>query len=367
MTEQTVNWNIIEEWIHSGLPFAFYRLPDQDMCHGIRQHAGQPEVFEDIAALNGREGFVFVPFRVDKEHSLYLLSPDEVIEWKCGSVSPDIPPSPEPVPFCGKLETVPSAEYAADFGCCLSALREGRLSKVVLSRMKQTPRPAAFSVGRAFRAACLRYVHSYVYLFYTPQTGMWLGATPEILLAGEKGGYRTVALAGTQAMTDGVIPSSWDEKNRREQQYVTDYLLAALREKGIEPVQNGPFTVTAGSLAHLKTELDFSLEASDMLGCLLQTLHPTPAVCGLPKADAYAFVCGHEHHERAYYAGFLGMLSPYGRTDLYVNLRCMRIESGRICCFAGGGLLASSVLEYEWMETEKKLQTMKYVIQKGME
>ena len=90
-------------------------------------------------------------------------------------------------------------------------------------------------------------------------------------------------------------------------------------------------------------------------------------MCGLPKADAYAFVCGHEHHERAYYAGFLGMLSPYGRTDLYVNLRCMRIESGRICCFAGGGLLASSVLEDEWMETEKKLQTMKYVIQKGME
>ena len=52
---------------------------------------------------------------------------------------------------------------------------------------------------------------------------------------------------------------------------------------------------------------------------------------------------------------------------MYVNLRCMRIESGRICCFAGGGLLASSVLEDEWMETEKKLQTMKYVIQKGME
>lgn len=67
MTEQTVNWNIIEEWIHSGLPFAFYRLPDQDMCHGIRQHAGQPEMFEDIAALNDREGFVFVPFRADKE------------------------------------------------------------------------------------------------------------------------------------------------------------------------------------------------------------------------------------------------------------------------------------------------------------
>lgn len=367
MTEQTVNWNIIEEWIHSELPFAFYRLPDDPVCHGIRQHAGQPEVLEDITALNGREGFVFVPFRVGKEHSLFLLSPDESVCWTCEASCAEIPPSPEPVPCAGEPDTCPSADYTADFGRCISALREGRLSKVVLSRMKVESRPSAFSVARAFRAACLRYVHSYVYLFYTPETGLWLGATPEILLAGANGHYRTVALAGTQALKNGALPAEWDEKNRREQQYVTDYLMEALHERGIEPVQNGPFTVTAGSLAHLKTELDFPLPASDTLGSLLKALHPTPAVCGLPKADAYAFVCEHEHNERGYYAGFLGMLHPYGRTDLYVNLRCMRIETARICCFAGGGLLASSVLEDEWMETEKKLQTMEYVIQKGME
>ena len=59
---------------------------------------------------------------------------------------------------------------------------------------------------------------------------------------------------------------------------------------------------------------------------------------------------------------FIGWLDPDGKTDLYVNLRCMHIENGQLSFYAGGGLLASSELNDEWLETEKKLQTMKRLV-----
>lgn len=63
--------------------------------------------------------------------------------------------------------------------------------------------------------------------------------------------------------------------------------------------------------------------------------------------------------------GFVGWLSPTGRTDLYVNLRCATIQDNRYTLFAGGGLLASSRLEEEWQETNDKMQTMKKIIEKN--
>ena len=87
-----------------------------------------------------------------------------------------------------------------------------------------------------------------------------------------------------------------------------------------------------------------------------------PAVCGLPKEEAYRFILDNEGYDRRYYSGFIGWLDPDGKTDLYVNLRCMHIENGQLSFYAGGGLLASSDLNDEWLETEKKLQTMKRLV-----
>ena len=127
----------------------------------------------------------------------------------------------------------------------------------MLSRACTDAFPRGFSWARAFGAACRRYVHSYVYLFHTPQTGFWLGATPEILLAGGKGDYRTVALAGTQFLKEGKLAGPWSEKNIREQAFVTEYIGGCLRERDIRFTVEGPYTATAGELAHLKTEYPF--------------------------------------------------------------------------------------------------------------
>lgn len=367
MKIEDIDEGIVAEWISQDGAFAFFRYPGEHVCHGIRAQSASLQAIYDITQLDGKRGFVFAPFVMDEMHPIWLLQPEEKVDFTFSSLRDDVCEAPGPVPLYEWDET-PSESYSSGFHLFSSALKDGRFEKLVYSRKRWLTAFHDVSWAEAFRVACQRYVYSYVYLFFSPQTGFWLGATPEILLAGEGKDFRTVALAGTQIMKDGKHEVEWSDKNIREQQVVTDYICDRLLRRYITPEVTTPRTVTAGSLAHLKTEITFRLSQTDELGKLLHALHPTPAVCGVPKEEAYQFIVRNEGYERSYYTGFLGMLQEEGVTELYVNLRCMHanIMDNGVALYAGGGLLSSSTLEEEWKETERKLQTMKYVIQKSL-
>ena len=363
MIEKELRQDIdIEQIISHKQPFALYRIPGQSTYTFLRQTADQSVVtFTDIEQLNDEMGFVIAPFKVSTECPIVFIRPDEVSTFDL----PDLRDE-EMNLSSAKLEQTDSEdafeEYQQRFELFIEALQTKRFEKLVLSRQQQQSRTAGFRPLDTFFEACRLYVHSYVYLCYTPLTGFWLGSTPEIILSGQQGRFQTVALAGTQSLNDGQLPEQWDHKNRKEQEYVAAYIRRQLETLHITPKENGPFSVYAGALSHLKTTFEFDLPQCQRLGDLLQLLHPTPAVCGLPKQEAYQFILDHEGHDRRYYSGFIGWINPKGQTDLYVNLRCMHIEAERLTLYAGGGLLASSDLNDEWMETEKKLQTMKRLL-----
>lgn len=351
------DWNKVDEWREQGASFVLYRMPQDTICHGLMQHQ-EAATLEDISRLNGKSGFVFAPFHIETEYPILLLQPEERMSFSLkAEQDSDDAIAEEMAPVSGS--------YSACFASFLQELKEGECRKLVLSRQARIGRQEGFSVLHAFRAACRRFAYSYVYLFYTPYTGYWLGCTPEILLSGGWGHYHTVALAGTQSLCRGALPQHWDEKNRAEQQYVTEYILGQLARKGILAEKNGPYPVRAGALAHLKTDIRFFLPDGEELGDLLKLLHPTPAVCGVPKEKAFRFILEREAEQRGYYAGFLGWLDPDGQSDLYVNLRCMQIREEAFVLYAGGGILASSQQEDEWQETEKKMGTMRYVVHHG--
>jgi isochorismate synthase len=90
---------------------------------------------------------------------------------------------------------------------------------------------------------------------------------------------------------------------------------------------------------------------------LLNKLHPTPAVCGLPKKDAFDFIIENETHDRGFYAGYIG-IETQSSNEYFVNLRCARFFSDRINLFVGGGITADSRPENEWTETELKSGTI---------
>ena len=364
MTDEEIsNLTTIDAFIQRKQPFAVYRIPGEKVPRLLTQAEGAVRLIYDLKELNGQRGFVIAPFQVSESCPVVLIQPDQ---W--GQPLPVDDDTEEDREIALRLQgqesflTSSTEEYAACFHTFINALRDRTFDKLVLSRHLTVDKVADFSPLSIFRAACKRYIHSYIYLCYTPQTGIWLGSTPEIILSGEKDEWHTVALAGTQPLQDGRLPQVWDEKNRKEQDYVASYIRRQLLSLDIHSTENGPYPAYAGALSHLKTDFRFSLKDNKGLGDLLKVLHPTPAVCGLPKEEAYQFILQNEGYDRRYYSGFIGWLDPEGRTDIYVNLRCMHIEDKQLTLYAGGGLLASSELNDEWLETEKKLQTIKRLI-----
>jgi len=128
-------------------------------------------------------------------------------------------------------------------------------------------------------------------------------------------------------------------------------------------VEKGPYTCRAGNLVHLRSDFTFTLKEQERLGNFLHRLHPTPAVCGLPKEDVRRFILQNECTARRYYSGFTGILNPESETHLYVSLRCMEIKDHVCVLHAGGGLLRDSIEEKEWEETEAKMETMKELLE----
>ena len=228
----------------------------------------------------------------------------------------------------------------------------------------------------AFRRACELYPRLFIALVSTPQSGTWLTATPEVLLEKTtEGKWHTMALAGTMRLDDadghrqGDTPKAddyssiaWSEKNIEEQRLVASYISGCLQRFSDEVVETGPRTVRAANLVHLRSDFHFTLaENAASVGRLLEALHPTPAVCGLPKDEAFRFILDNEHTPRRYYSGFMGPLFSSTQTHLFVSLRCMNITSPHYPLYAGGGLLKSSTEEQEWQETEAKMETMRRV------
>lgn len=358
-TEYVLN---LEEIASRKGSLVLFREPDSDNLNLIWKEKGKNLTLRSFEELNGQSGYVIAPFHPDENHPIVLVHSNEIIILDMDKIqAADLAITGSYI--IGKKVTADEEEYARHFETFMNVLRDKTFDKLVLSRPVEVDKPVAFNAALSFLRACRKYPHSYIYLVYTPETGGWLGSTPETLLSGKKGLWQTVALAGTlPLLRNRRLPERWNAKQRQEQEYVAAYIRKQLDSMNLKYLEKGPYPAYAGALSHLKTDFYFLLPHEDELGNLLSLLHPTPAVCGLPKEEAYRFILENEGFDRRYYSGFVGCLDPGKETDLYVNLRCMHIGDKKLTLYAGGGLLASSQLNDEFQETEKKLQTMKNIV-----
>lgn len=339
--------------------YVIYRLPDEGHCIFLFSHE-RPMALDSLEELNGKEGYVIAPFSPEEGAPLLLLQPEyretlAIRNPNLGLVGNRI-----------GLKSGPyeREEYASLFGKFHLRLQSGDLQKVVVARCSHHQIPLGISPEDLFMKACQFYPHAFVALFSTEESGVWLTATPEVLLAGNGAVWRTMALAGTMPAIDGESPH-WSDKDIAEQGYVTSHLRTCLSHFARQIEEDDPYTVQAANLLHLRSDFRFCLEARDQLGDFLGELHPTPAVCGVPEDQALQSILSLEKQSRRYYSGFQGPLYPKNATHLYVTLRCMQIREN--CCdlYAGSGLLRESTLEREWQETEMKLGTMRGLLERN--
>lgn len=334
--------------------FALFRLPYAQECTLIEQTSGEPVELMSCAELTGQQGFVLAPFAPSTEHPILVLRPDSVTTASVDSLTEGA----EWPKWAGVLRTSPS-DYHLDFTHFHAHLLNGDFQKLVLSRSITIEKAGDETPLQLFQRACACYPRMLISLVCTPKSGLWLAATPEILLAGEGNEWQTIALAGTMKYEEHL---QWSEKNVQEQRYVAAYITRQLEQFTNNFTEGELCTARAGHLAHLRSDFHFSLPEGASVGELLQALHPTPAVCGLPKHEAFRFILQHEGHDRSYYSGFMGPLLLEGKTHLFVTLRCMQLFANGYRLYAGGGLLRDSIEEQEWQETETKLDTMRHII-----
>lgn len=333
--------------------YALYRLPGESHYMEIRQSDDLPDILGSYEEVGTKSGFVVAPFVPSSDSPILMIRPDHVARH-------DMPMHPKD----GDMPTgnVVSREscrevYANDFRLFHSHIVSGEFQKLVLARQSVDSVECQEPPLQLFGRACRLYPKMFVALVVAPQCGMWLTATPETLLEGSGGEYHTIALAGTMGLW-GNTP--WSEKNRHEQQYVASYIAGSIRRFTDDYSQSGPYTVAAGDICHLRTDFTFRLTDRRRLGEFVAALHPTPAVCGLPKHEAMQFIVNHETMPRRYYSGFMGPVDIIPDSlHLFVSLRCMSVSDGEYRQYAGGGLLADSEEGMEWNETESKMQTIR--------
>lgn len=352
--------HLLDEFIARGVAFACYFLPFNNEPTLIVED-GEPSVLSSYKELDGKEGFVFAPFALSNEHPLLLFQSRKVYH---GFVDGFVLPDGGVVANEHNTEhSTTQKEYDATFCRFMEQLQNGRFSKLVLSRKQVVDRKSQ-SIGEILLNANNTYPSAFTYLVNAPKAGLWLGATPELLLKGDGEYYQTVALAGTMPVSEDNDDYSWSEKDCEEQLLVADYISERIAACGVANVEkNGPATIKAGNIVHLKTTFRFAANGIVGVGALVDTLHPTPAVCGLPKEEAQLYIIETEQHNREYYTGFAGIVRPNKEAELYVNLRCMKVEQQQLSLFAGGGITTKSVGEREWMETTHKLRTLLSIIE----
>ncbi|MCX6050013.1 MAG: chorismate-binding protein [Chloroflexi bacterium] len=260
------------------------------------------------------------------------------------------------------------AEFSALVKSAIDFIRAIQIRKVVVSRMMETPLPANFDPLVTFEQLCNRYPHAFVSLVAIPDVGTWMGASPELLLALDHEQLSTMALAGTQAhpTNQPLNLVQWGHKEVEEQALVSDYIRSFFYKAGITDLQEvGPETTAAGNVVHLRTTFQVKRPQEEILTLanqVLHQLHPTSAVCGMPKDKALSFILAHEQYDRSFYSGFLGPVHIGGQSSLYVNLRCMQLQKQTANLYIGAGITGESQPAAEWRETALKSETLLNVL-----
>ena len=345
----------IQNQLEKNLPFVLYSKPNSEEVTVFLQHNDSVFEINDF----GEKGFVLASFDGSKT---YLIPENE------SEIAHFVLDKTE-IQFSPKKDTLLDAVSKTDFEILVAkgvqAIKEEHFKKVVLSRTEQVE-VTNFDMFETFKKLVNLYPTAFVYCFYHPKIGNWIGATPEQLLKVSENKLGTISLAGTQKDT-GSSEIIWGEKEKEEQQFVTDYLVERLKKVASAVQFTKPYSIKAGTIWHIKTDVSGVLNSDSSLEKVIKLLHPTPAVCGLPKEVAKEFILKNEPYDRSFYTGFLGELNcSFAKgtisSDLFVNLRCMQIKDSQAHLYIGCGITKDSNPEKEWEESVNKSMTMKKVL-----
>lgn len=367
-------------------PVAFWRLPNTGEIH-ILISFDKVERLDKVDFEELEKGFVMAPFDNVKDQHLFIKG-DLHIAFDFDEVSCQFdfskakPTHKEELfidSFFGHLDTpqgqvkyhkrkealetsLPDYEEFVDK--CVTAIKSEQVQKVVPARYMEIALKPDFDVVDQFMQLGKTYPNAFISLTSIPGTGTWMGATPEVLIEQEGDLFKTVALAATQKRDHekSISDTAWNQKEIEEQAMVGRYIINCFKKIRLrEFEERGPKTVVAGNLLHLKTDYKVNMAETNFpeLGTvMLELLHPTSAVAGMPKTTALGMIREWEGFDREFFSGFLGPVHIDDHTNIFVNLRCMQLFEDKARLYAGAGVTEDSDPSKELQETEIKFNTL---------
>lgn len=253
----------------------------------------------------------------------------------------------------------------------VGAIRAGSIEKIVLARRHTVAGSA--EVAPLLRALAESRPSCFTFLVrWSGRT--FLGSSPERLLRLHAGAIEADALAGTaprglsrahdDTLARELVASP---KEKREHRIVADAIREALEPLavGVE-VPDQPSVLTLPEAHHLHTPVRARLAPDSRAGLLeiAERLHPTPAVCGAPRANACRQLAI-EEPDRGWYGGAVGWMSTAGDGELAVALRAALLDDHCAHVWAGAGIVEGSCPEREYDETERKMRSILPYFERG--
>ncbi len=361
--------------LHQGKCISLWKTPGVNQKNLIISQTVK-EV-EEFVLEEGESGFAFASFLPDSKK--YLFPADIYYQFDNGiqvkgpqpvaSHDTEIPLGSIDEKLLFHHQPSPKNHVSQDFiqlvNYGLEEIEAGHMEKVVPSRIIDIATNGPIDLLKAFDELCEKHPQALVSLVSSPETGTWLGATPELLVSVDSNNlFKTIALAGTQPYTPEVNLKTvaWTQKEIEEQAMVCRYIINCFKKIRLrEYEEHGPRTMVAGNVMHLKTVYEVDMVATNFpqLGSvMLKLLHPTSAVCGMPFDRALEFLKKNEGYDREFYSGYLGPVQINNTSLIFVNLRCMQVFENQIRLYAGAGITIDSIPEKEFEETEIKMQNL---------
>jgi menaquinone-specific isochorismate synthase len=273
----------------------------------------------------------------------------------------DLPP-PSCVKVLKKTLLPEKKKWMQSVQQALDLIHSGAIEKVVLARacrLELEFAPDPFSITAALSDLA---ENSYVFCVDLGSKA-FLGATPERLFAKEDRTLFSEAVAGTRKRSNCPIEDRQmqldllqSEKELSEfipvQTYLNDTLFPFCQSP-LEFSQTG--ICKTKNVQHLYSQCTASLLENISDETILSALHPTPALCGVPKEKAQSVIRQLESFDRGLYGGVIGWQSE-GKSEWIVAIRSCLLEGNIATLYSGAGIVKKSDGEQEWEELNQKLK-----------
>lgn len=246
----------------------------------------------------------------------------------------------------------------------LNRIGEGEAEKVVLSRTLEVAPGRGVTPAELVIALWEENHGSHVFLFEPSPGAALVGAAPETIATVVNGIVRATAVAGSAGVGADSVETAQvarelfnSEKDRAEHDFVVRDMVARLRALGCTVQRDvEPHVLALARIQHLETKIAAHVPSGTSLLDILASLHPTPAVCGIPRSVALSILTEGEVFDRGWYAGPVGWFDADGKGIFVPALRSAVSSGDRWRLFAGAGILPGSDPALEWEETELKFR-----------